>query len=79
MRQINRCRASPSGSSIGRSPGGSRTAGGRIVDADVVDRHLIALRATVDDGRLALEGFDQVIVLRTAQDVAAVSIERVPR
>lgn len=51
----------------------------RIVDADVVDRHLIALRSTVDDGRLELEGFDQVVVLRTAHDAAAVSIERMSR
>jgi protein phosphatase len=28
----------------------------RIVDADVIDRHLAAIRATVDDGRLELEG-----------------------
>jgi protein phosphatase len=51
----------------------------RIVDPDVVDRHLHTLRSTVDGGRLELEGFDQVVVLRTAEEAAAVSVERVLR
>lgn len=48
----------------------------RIVDRDVVDRHLEAIRSTVDGDRLTLEGFDQVVILRTSADVAALAIER---
>lgn len=51
----------------------------RIVDPDVVDRHLTALRSTVDARRLELDGFDQVVVLHTAEDAAAMSIARMPR
>jgi protein phosphatase len=43
----------------------------RIVDRDVVERHLAAVRRTVDDGRLAAEGFDIVTVLRTPDEAAA--------
>jgi protein phosphatase len=51
----------------------------RVVDPDVVERHLAAVRATVDSGRLELEGVDQVVVLTSADDAAAVSVERIPR
>jgi len=49
----------------------------RVVDPDVVGRHLAAVRATVDTGRLTQEGFDQVIVLGTADAAAALSVVRV--
>jgi protein phosphatase len=51
----------------------------RVVDSDVVDRHLSAMRLTVDGEGLGLEGFDQVVVLRTAKEAATLTIERVPR
>lgn len=51
----------------------------RVVDPDVVERHLAGVRATVDSGRLELEGIDQVVVLTTPDDAAAISIERIPR
>lgn len=50
----------------------------RIVDADVIDRHLVAIRETVDHGRLLVEGFEPVVVLRTREEAAALSIERHP-
>jgi protein phosphatase len=50
----------------------------RIVDPDVIDRHLVAIRETVDRGRLQVEGFDPVVVLRTPDEAAALSIERHP-
>jgi protein phosphatase len=48
----------------------------RIVVPDVVDRHLAAIRTTVDGGLLALEGFDPVIVLRTPIEAAALIVAR---
>jgi protein phosphatase len=50
----------------------------RVVDAEVVDRHLAWLRRSVDDGQLAAEGFAPVIVLRTPDEVAGLRIDRVP-
>jgi protein phosphatase len=50
----------------------------RVVDADVIDRHLAWLRRSVDDGQLAAEGFAPVIVLRTPVEVAGLRIDRVP-
>lgn len=50
----------------------------RIVDRDVIDRHLDAIRRTVDGDGLRSEGVDQVVVLRDAADVAALTIERRP-
>ena len=50
----------------------------RIVDADVIERHLAAVRRTVDGDTLALEGFDQVVVVRTASEVLALVIDRRP-
>lgn len=49
----------------------------RVVDPNVVDRHLAAVRSTVDRGGLELEGIDQVVVLTNPDDAAAISIERV--
>ena len=51
----------------------------RVVDPAVVDRHLGAIRLTVDGGHLVTEGFDQVVILRTPEELAAVEIERLPR
>jgi predicted kinase len=48
----------------------------RVVDPAVVERHLAALRATVDDGRLTAEGLDAVVVLTTPEAVEALRIER---
>jgi predicted kinase len=51
----------------------------RVVDPEVIKRHLAAVRSTVDDGRLELEGIDQVVVLTSAADAASISIERTRR
>ncbi len=48
----------------------------RVVAPDVVARHLDAVRRTVDGDQLATEGFDQVVVLRTPAEAAALWIER---
>ena len=52
----------------------TRTA--RVVDPTVVDRHLNAVRHTIDAGQLAAEGFDHVVLLQTTTDVANLRIER---
>jgi protein phosphatase len=43
----------------------------RMVAKDVVERHLAAVRLTVDGDVLAAEGFDIVTVLRTPDEAAA--------
>ena len=48
----------------------------RVVDASVVDRHLAALRATIDGGALTSEGFDPIVILRSPAEVDALVIER---
>ena len=48
----------------------------RIVDPDVIDRHLGAIRRTVDGGGLVAEGVDHVIVLRDPVDIAALVVQR---
>jgi protein phosphatase len=48
----------------------------RVVSGAVIERHLDAVRKTVDGDQLATEGFDQVILLRTPAEAAALSIER---
>lgn len=53
---------------------GARTS--RVVDPAVVDRHIAAIRHTVDNGRLVIEGFDHVVLLRSPTDVAALRVER---
>lgn len=50
----------------------------RNVDTDVVDRHLESIRSTVDGDRLTLEGFDQVVILRSPTEIAELAIERRP-
>ena len=48
----------------------------RVVDAAVVDRHLAAIRATVDGRHLEAEGFALVILLRSPEETAALTIRR---
>ena len=48
----------------------------RVVDDEVIDRHLAAVRGTVDGDVLGPEGFDLVVVLRSPADAGALSIER---
>ncbi len=48
----------------------------RTVDPDVVDRHLAAIRTTVDGGLLTLEGFDPVVILRSPLEAAALIVVR---
>lgn len=48
----------------------------RIVDPAVVERHLASLRATIDGGSLASEGFDVVIALVDTAGVDELRIER---
>jgi predicted kinase len=50
----------------------------RIVDAAVVDRHLAAIRATVDGTELVAEGYVSVVVLRSPEEAAALTIVREP-
>jgi protein phosphatase len=50
----------------------------RVVDRAVVERHLEAVRQTVDGDRLRAEGFVTVVVLRSPADVDALVIERHP-
>ena len=50
----------------------------RVVDPAVVERHLAAIRVTLDGGRLVREGFDHVVHLRSPADVAALEVERHP-
>ncbi len=49
---------------------------GRVVDPAVVQRHLAAVRTTLDDGWLDAEGLDAVVVLTTPEAVEALRIER---
>lgn len=48
----------------------------RVVGAEVIDRHLAALRRTLLPGALAAEGFTAVCVLSSPADAAALTIER---
>ena len=50
----------------------------RVVDLDVIDRQLNAVRQTVDGGMLRGEGIDQVVILRDPVEVAALVLERSP-
>jgi protein phosphatase len=49
---------------------------GRVVDRDVVDRQLTAVRRTLDAGQLIAEGFLHVAILRSARDVASLDVVR---
>lgn len=48
----------------------------RVVDPEVVGRHLAAIRRSVDQGHLTAEGFDHVVLLQAPEDVATLRIER---
>jgi predicted kinase len=48
----------------------------RIVDMGVVDRHLAAIRATVDGDQLVAEGVASIVVLRSPEEAAALTIVR---
>lgn len=48
----------------------------RVVDPAVVDRHIAAIRRTIDQGQLTTEGFDHVVLLRSPTDIAALRLER---
>ena len=48
----------------------------RVVDPAVVDRHIAAIRRTIDGGRLTTEGFDHVVLLRSPTEAAALRLER---
>ena len=50
----------------------------RVVDGEVIERHLAAIRQTVDDDVLPSEGFDTVVILRTPADARALTIDRRP-
>ena len=50
----------------------------RVVDPEVVDRHLVAIRALVDGPGLAIEGVDPVVVVRDPSEAAALTIRRRP-
>lgn len=52
----------------------ARTA--RVVHGAVVERHLAAVRRTLEAGRLSTEGFDHVLLLRSPLDVTGLRIER---
>lgn len=48
----------------------------RVVDHAVVDRHIAAIRRTIDQAQLTAEGFDHVVVLRSPGEAAALRLER---
>ena len=48
----------------------------RVVDPEVVERHLAAIRRTVDQGHLATEGFDHVVLLQTTRAADTLRLER---
>lgn len=57
----------------------SRNAGrDRVVDPDVVERHLATLRRTLDGDELHREDLAGIILLRSEDDVARARIERRP-
>jgi predicted kinase len=48
----------------------------RVVDPAVVDRHIAAIRRTIDQGQLTTEGFDHVVLLRSPTEATALRLER---
>jgi predicted kinase len=50
----------------------------RIVDAEVVDRHLAEIRDIVDRDRLTAEGIAQVVILRSIEEVDELHLRRRP-
>jgi len=51
---------------------------GRVVPAAAVDRHLVDLRRALEPGRLASEGFADVVVLAGVLEIDLVSVRRSP-
>ncbi|MGK2851341.1 MAG: AAA family ATPase [Candidatus Limnocylindrales bacterium] len=51
----------------------------RVVGAEVIERHLAALRRSLAPGVLVAEGFTIVAILASQRAVAGLRIERVPR
>jgi protein phosphatase len=51
----------------------------RVVDEEVVRRHLSAVRRSADPARLATEGFDPIFVLRTPADLDEAHVVLRPR
>lgn len=49
---------------------------GRVVDPDVVERHLAGIRRTVDEDHLTSEGVDLVVLLQTPAAAAMLRLER---
>jgi protein phosphatase len=58
----------------------ARNAGrkGRVVDASIVDRHLERLARTLGEGGIAGEGFEEVHILRSAQQLDEAVVTRIP-
>ena len=54
----------------------NRARAARVVDPPVVERHIAAIRRTIERGQLTTEGFDHVVLLRSPTDVAALRVER---
>lgn len=50
----------------------------RVVDPDVIDRHLAAIRQSVDGGALSIEGIHQIVILRDPVEAAELVVERRP-
>jgi protein phosphatase len=48
----------------------------RIVDPAVVDRHIAAIRRTIEQGQLISEGFDHVVLLRSPSEATTLHLER---
>lgn len=48
----------------------------RVVGAEVIDRHLSALRRTLAPGALSAEGFATVCILSSPADAASLAIDR---
>jgi len=48
----------------------------RVVDPEIVERHLTAIRRTVDEAHLPAEGFDHVVLLQTPFAAATLRLER---
>jgi predicted kinase len=50
----------------------------RVVDDDVVERQLGWLRLTVDGGRLEVEGFGPIVVIRSVEALDRLEVTRLP-
>lgn len=48
----------------------------RVVDPEIVGRHLTAVRRTVDEAHLPSEGFDHIVLLQTPAEAHNLRLER---